>query len=504
MYLGIAILFLITTNVVFLVKLYTNKKRICALTESLKDHEKLNTILEHNSDKLRNEYEERNHLFNTTLHTVKTQVQIIMGFNEQFAKDVSDPKLIQHSRNHVENVRSILTESLDLQKHRSEKATLSPLDFTAITESCLQSYLPLGRQRSINIQLTNNSNQKQFIIANLEIMEKILQNLMSNALKYTQDGGKIELILDCTEKYSTLSIKDNGIGIAETNLENLLQPFTKSQNAQNKKETGNGLGLYITKTLMESVGGNIEINSSPGKGCTVCLNFPIYDHTKPVLDLIVIDEKSDNAITSNIDLSIKNLLVSRVKYIENISQLGNLLDSYRVKCVVSSSHNLPSLENILELANESQAHCYLISCHNKQNQSPPPQMNKNHKTCIIESSDDERLSNEIRNIFEISPLYEFDAVAQEIFFRDWKIYIPDKTKTESNYDNIINYFHKNESTQSPPTLVVIEDNLDFLYHILQFLKDDFHVFTTNNAESAFTFIMDNPPLCQGSCRMKVS
>ncbi|KKS10316.1 MAG: Multi-sensor signal transduction histidine kinase, partial [Parcubacteria group bacterium GW2011_GWB1_41_5] len=110
-----------------------------------------------------------------------------------------------------------------------------------------------------------------------ETMRVVLQNLLENAIKYTIEGGKIEIDVSRKGEYLLVSISDNGIGIPEDQVKNVFTRFFRASNAVKKETDGSGLGLYITKTMVEKNGGKIWFNTVLNKGTNFYFTVPLQD-----------------------------------------------------------------------------------------------------------------------------------------------------------------------------------------------------------------------------------
>ena len=102
----------------------------------------------------------------------------------------------------------------------------------------------------------------------------MLLNLLSNAIKFTPEGGRVEAAATILGGRMTLTVRDNGIGIAAEDLDKALTPFGQVENPLARKYHGTGLGLPLVKELVELHDGSLDITSQPGTGTAVTLNFP--------------------------------------------------------------------------------------------------------------------------------------------------------------------------------------------------------------------------------------
>ena len=108
-------------------------------------------------------------------------------------------------------------------------------------------------------------------------VRQIVDNLLSNAIKYSPDGGRVSLLVVRRGQEACLSVADEGIGVAATDLGNLFQPFSRISSAAVAGVPGTGLGLHIARSLVERLGGRIWAESSPGQGSTFSFTLPLAD-----------------------------------------------------------------------------------------------------------------------------------------------------------------------------------------------------------------------------------
>jgi two-component system, chemotaxis family, CheB/CheR fusion protein len=109
----------------------------------------------------------------------------------------------------------------------------------------------------------------------LTAIQRVLLNLLGNALKFTKPGGSITLTATQDQSGMTICVRDTGVGIDAADLERVLMPFEQGgQRVLRKESEGVGLGLPISKSLMELHGGTLTIDSIEGKGTTACVHFP--------------------------------------------------------------------------------------------------------------------------------------------------------------------------------------------------------------------------------------
>ena len=118
------------------------------------------------------------------------------------------------------------------------------------------------------------------ITADKERIAQVIINIISNAIKYTPDGGKIDVFLDSYERFVTVSVRDTGVGIPEADIDHLFERFYRVEKSRTSETGGTGLGLAIAKEIIVAHGGNIKIKSKLGAGTLVCIILPVETELK--------------------------------------------------------------------------------------------------------------------------------------------------------------------------------------------------------------------------------
>lgn len=146
------------------------------------------------------------------------------------------------------------------------------IDCSALTERVIDSFEPRIVQkngafvRAIDPAISLQTDERLF--------SQILSNLLSNAIKAIEEGGQIRVALNADRKYVVLTVTDNGVGIAQNNLAHLFDRFYRVDSSRNRAAGGQGLGLSITRNIVQQLGGHIEVTSKVGKGTTFRVRLP--------------------------------------------------------------------------------------------------------------------------------------------------------------------------------------------------------------------------------------
>ncbi|MGA1134519.1 MAG: hybrid sensor histidine kinase/response regulator [Prochlorotrichaceae cyanobacterium] len=218
-------------------------------------------------------------------HDFRTPLSTIQGFASLFKSCIGelpeDQQLyfLDKIEKSVDSVLELLDQFLLINKLEQDKLSISFSEFD-LYEFCsdLIENFQIAYVHSHKVKFTAIESGCK-ITSDPKILRSILDNLISNAIKYSPEGGEVELILDCRSNSICFQVQDQGIGIPLENQDQLFEPFYRADNTGNIK--GTGLGLAIVKTSVEVLGGKIEVKSKLGAGTTFIISLPVVpqDHS---------------------------------------------------------------------------------------------------------------------------------------------------------------------------------------------------------------------------------
>ena len=219
--------------------------------------------------------------FSILAHDLRNPFTSIFGFSEVL---IEDYKTLSRDeiKNFAENIKNAskstygLLENL-LQWGRMQTGRIefipAKIDISRV-DTIVNLLKPLADNKEIGIM--NNVIGSNFVIGDKYMLQTVLQNLISNAIKFTQRKGKIEIYSAQNRDRIFVSVKDNGIGISEEDLKDLFKIDKLSSRYGTEKETGTGLGLIICKDMIEKQDGDISVESIQGKGSTFTISLPVW------------------------------------------------------------------------------------------------------------------------------------------------------------------------------------------------------------------------------------
>jgi PAS domain S-box-containing protein len=216
-------------------------------------------------------------------HELRTPLNAILGFSEVIEKEmfgpIGTPRYLEYVHDiHVsgELLLELINDVLDLAKLEAGKLNLheSEISIPAVVEQCLT--LLRGRAETAQVALVAELPPSlPTLRADARALKQVLLNLLSNAIKFTPEGGTVRVGAAVTARATLrIAVSDTGIGMSAEDVRVALTPFGQVDSQIARKHEGTGLGLPITRSLVRLHGGELTIESAPGKGTTIAAEFP--------------------------------------------------------------------------------------------------------------------------------------------------------------------------------------------------------------------------------------
>jgi two-component system, cell cycle sensor histidine kinase PleC len=214
-------------------------------------------------------------------HELRTPLNAIIGFSEMMTKEIFGP--VGHARyseyagdihNSGEHLLSLINDILDMSKIEAGKMSLQPEPLLPgeLVRQCIRLISARADEKRIAVRMEGEDLPE--IEADPRALKQVVLNLMSNAVKFTPEGGKVVVRGFEAKDGIVLQVADTGIGIAADDLPRLGRPFEQIESQHAKSYQGSGLGLALSKSLIELHGGTLRIDSALGKGTTVSFTLP--------------------------------------------------------------------------------------------------------------------------------------------------------------------------------------------------------------------------------------
>lgn len=256
---------------------------------------RVNEILEY-SNKLEANNRTKNKFFSIIAHDLKSPFLGILGFLEIILDEfdeIADPEkkeLLSKILVSTQNIYELLDQLLDWSRTQTDRIPIQPENFLLkeIDDLISGLYRPLADKK--NILLENKISEYLSVFADKNMVKTIFRNLVSNAIKFTNPGGKITLEAHFdpnghrnSDHQVVFSVADNGVGIKKETMDKIFKLDEKTVSFGTQNEKGTGLGLILCKEFVEKNGGTIWIESTPGEGSTFFFTLPVSKNVEVLL-----------------------------------------------------------------------------------------------------------------------------------------------------------------------------------------------------------------------------
>jgi PAS domain S-box-containing protein len=217
----------------------------------------------------------------TMSHELRTPLNVIMGFSQVLLYQRQNPlapnlaELVERILSNGENLLMLIDDILDLSKIEAgtRHLKLEPFDVAKLVRGTVREFRAMAEQKNLSLQVEVDLPDSD-AVNDRSCLRQILANLLSNAIKFTESGGvRVSVLPKATDRL-VLAVADTGIGIAETELQHIFEPFRQVDQALNRNYPGTGLGLALTESLVRLMQGTISIESQVGVGSTFYVELP--------------------------------------------------------------------------------------------------------------------------------------------------------------------------------------------------------------------------------------
>lgn len=249
--------------------------------------------------------------FTNVSHDLRTPLTLIAEPVEQLEMaDYLTPQhhaLIKIASKNVKILRRLINQILDFRKYENGKLTvnLSEVHIAELMRDWTESFNAIARKRDIKLNVDILIDSSVTLAIDVEKIERVFFNLMSNAFKYTADNGKIHLVCSCDDSQLIFSVEDTGQGIAVEDLGNIFDRFYQVDKIH---PNGSGIGLSLAKAFIELHGGSINVESILGKGSKFTVTLPVRHVSENAATNVsrMITDSEVNAELGNIELETVN------------------------------------------------------------------------------------------------------------------------------------------------------------------------------------------------------
>ena len=216
----------------------------------------------------------------TMSHDIRTPMNGIIGMTAIAAAHIDDTERVKDSLQKItvasKHLLSLINEVLDMSKIESGKVSLTEEDFnlSELVDNLIAMVRPQVKEHRHDLTVNINKVEHENVIGDPLRIQQVFVNLMSNAIKYTPDGGKIELTIKeipCNQRRTgcyEFTFADNGIGMAEDYIDHIFEPFSREEDGRISRIQGTGLGMPIAKNIVNMMNGDIKVKSKINEGST--------------------------------------------------------------------------------------------------------------------------------------------------------------------------------------------------------------------------------------------
>ena len=275
-------------------------------------------------------------------HDIRTPMNAILGFAALLEKDAEKPFKVREYTKKImasgQHLLSLINDILDVSKIESGKVVLTIGEFTIgdLVTAVDTIIRPMANEKEQNLHTSVTGIKHEYLEGDETRLNQVLINLLSNAVKYTPKGGNIWSRIIGLEQHSSqfehirIEVEDNGYGMTEEYLKTIFEAFTRAENSTTNKVQGTGLGMAITKNIVELMGGTITVSSQVDKGSLFRVE----------LELRILDEqdekkKEDEAAEDMEEISLEGLHLLAAEDNEiNAEILSELLNIEGVSCEI--------------------------------------------------------------------------------------------------------------------------------------------------------------------------
>lgn len=293
-------------------------------------------------------------------HEIRTPLNGIIGMAEIGRMYLNDTIRVSNCLDKIssssQHLLALVNDVLDMSKIESGKASLhhDVFDFGQLLRSLVNSFLYQAKLKNISLGFFPSGDLDEELMGDELRLTQILTNLMSNAIKFTPDGGSVSLhvgALNRTESRLRISfdVIDTGCGIAQSNISRIFRPFEQEYTGTNRQYGGTGLGLPITQQFVQMMDGRITVSSKEGVGSAFHVEIPFKLAEKRPVEIISKDKP-----LLIYDPTLKNIDTA------HLVQFYSLL--HKEKFVVTYANSIASLKEVLTTkkeANEVFSYCFL-------------------------------------------------------------------------------------------------------------------------------------------------
>ena len=217
----------------------------------------------------------RKRLISDVTHELRTPVANISSYMEMMNDGIMEPtpERLQKCFNELQRLSGLIDDLEQLRQVENENMVLdkSDVDLRELSQTVIENFELKLREKHLNGQVTGEA---AIVPIDRNRMQQVITNLVSNAIKYSNDGGTIRVVIENTDDSAMIHVEDSGIGIPQEDLKRIFERFYRTDKSRNRKTGGAGVGLAIAKSIVQAHKGKISAESEEGKGSRFTVVLP--------------------------------------------------------------------------------------------------------------------------------------------------------------------------------------------------------------------------------------
>ena len=280
--------------------------------------------------------ESKQNFFSKMSHDIRTPMNVVLGMTQVARKYKNDTVRLENALENIEtegNYLLVLINSiLDVNQLEHGAVELNPEPFNPADclDESVEILQPLADKKEQQITVRCDHTDR-VVVGDTNRLKQIIINIVSNAIKYTEAGGHIELSLECLPEHRyRFCCKDDGIGMTEEFVQHICEDYTRAEDSRVSKTQGTGLGMSVVKGFTELMGGTLKIESEPGRGSvfTVEILFPdaSEEQREMVLHPAAEDEEEKTLYTGKKVLLVEDNVLNAEIATELLQSIGLAVD----------------------------------------------------------------------------------------------------------------------------------------------------------------------------------
>ena len=299
---------------VYITSVNDSKRYVAVLSDRTQERQNQQTLTEA-LEIAKSANESKSVFLSNMSHDIRTPMNAIVGFSALMQRDANNPDKVREYTRKIasssQHLLGLINDVLDMSKIESGKTTLniSEISLAQLVEELMSMMQPQAKAKHQDFKIYVRDICNEEVLGDRLRINQILINIISNALKYTPENGKVEMtVMQLPQRAKNFGlfrfiISDNGIGMSKEYLETIFQPFSRETTKKTLGIQGTGLGMAITKNLVDLMGGTIEVKSELDKGSVFTLDLelriregeidPEFWQKHGLTRLLVVDDEED-------------------------------------------------------------------------------------------------------------------------------------------------------------------------------------------------------------------